>query len=32
MTDGPGAFDAQGRLIDSGIETTVTYVRLPHGI
>ncbi|MGW4140280.1 esterase-like activity of phytase family protein [Streptomyces mirabilis] len=32
MTDGAGAFDAQGRLVDSGIETTVTYVRLPHGI
>ncbi|MFF4349807.1 esterase-like activity of phytase family protein [Streptomyces sp. NPDC001530] len=32
MTDGAGAFDAQGRLIDSGIETTVTYVRLPRGI
>lgn len=32
MTDGPGAFDAQGRLVDSGIETTVTYVRLPRGI
>ncbi|MEV0184759.1 esterase-like activity of phytase family protein [Streptomyces sp. NPDC050625] len=32
MTDGPGAFDAQGRLVDSGIETTVTYVRLPKGI
>ncbi|MEU6573508.1 esterase-like activity of phytase family protein [Streptomyces sp. NPDC046805] len=32
MTDGAGAFDAHGRLIDSGIETTVTYVRLPHGI
>ena len=31
MTDGAGAFDAQGRLVDSGIETTVTYVRLPHG-
>jgi hypothetical protein len=30
MTDGPGAFDAQGRLVDSGIETTVTYVRLPR--
>jgi hypothetical protein len=27
MTDGAGAFDAQGRLVDSGIETTVTYVR-----
>ncbi|MGW3952854.1 esterase-like activity of phytase family protein [Streptomyces sp. NPDC004752] len=32
MTDGSGAFDAQGRLVDSGIETTVNYVRLPHGI
>ncbi|MFF4564871.1 esterase-like activity of phytase family protein [Streptomyces sp. NPDC001435] len=32
MTDGPGAFDAQGRLVDSGIKTTVTYVRLPEGI
>ncbi|CCK31832.1 tat pathway signal sequence domain-containing protein [Streptomyces davaonensis JCM 4913] len=32
MTDGTGAFDAQGRLVDSGIETTVTYIRLPRGI
>ncbi len=32
MTDGTGAFDSQGRLVDSGIETTVTYVRLPRGI
>ncbi|MCX4743762.1 esterase-like activity of phytase family protein [Streptomyces antibioticus] len=32
MTDGPNAFDARGRLIDSGIETTVTYVRVPRGI
>ncbi|WP_371551813.1 esterase-like activity of phytase family protein [Streptomyces sp. NBC_00554] len=32
MTDGTGAFNAQGRLVDSGIETTVTYVRLPRGI
>ncbi|MDQ0954333.1 hypothetical protein QFZ24_008256 [Streptomyces phaeochromogenes] len=32
MTDGPEAFDARGRLVDSGIETTVTYVRLPRGI
>ncbi|MCF3131421.1 esterase-like activity of phytase family protein [Streptomyces olivochromogenes] len=32
MTDGTGAFDAQGRLVDSGIETTVTYVRLPDCI
>ncbi|MBN0043487.1 esterase-like activity of phytase family protein [Streptomyces actuosus] len=31
MTDGTGAFDAQGRLVDSGAETTVTYVRLPRG-
>jgi hypothetical protein len=30
MTDGTDAFDAQGRLVDSGIETTVTYVRLPR--
>ncbi|MEV1024335.1 esterase-like activity of phytase family protein [Streptomyces sp. NPDC050264] len=29
MTDGAGAFDASGRLVDSGIETKVTYVRLP---
>ncbi|MFJ4947230.1 esterase-like activity of phytase family protein [Streptomyces sp. NPDC088760] len=29
MTDGAGAFDAQGRLVDSGVRTTVTYVRLP---
>ena len=27
MTDGAGAFDAQGRLVAGGIETTVTYVR-----
>ncbi|MFD4578129.1 esterase-like activity of phytase family protein [Streptomyces sp. NPDC058417] len=32
MTDGSGAFDAQGRLVDSGIETTVTYVRLPKSL
>ncbi|MFF8481850.1 esterase-like activity of phytase family protein [Streptomyces antibioticus] len=32
MTDGPDAFDTRGRLVDSGIETTVTYVRLPRGI
>ncbi|MEV5910876.1 esterase-like activity of phytase family protein [Streptomyces chartreusis] len=32
MTDGTGAFDAQGRLVDSGIETSVVYVRLPRGI
>ncbi|MGH4030013.1 esterase-like activity of phytase family protein [Actinomycetota bacterium Odt1-20B] len=32
MTDGPGAFDGDGRLVDSGVETTVTYVRLPRGI
>ncbi|MGV9940515.1 esterase-like activity of phytase family protein [Streptomyces sp. NPDC003401] len=31
MTDGAGAFDARGRLVDSGIETKVTYVRLPRG-
>ncbi|MFJ6086899.1 esterase-like activity of phytase family protein [Streptomyces sp. NPDC092369] len=32
MTDGAEAFDSQGRLVDSGIETRVTYVQLPHGI
>jgi hypothetical protein len=32
MTDGAGAFDARGRLIDSGIKTTVVYLKLPHGI
>ncbi|GGV00563.1 hypothetical protein GCM10010260_41400 [Streptomyces filipinensis] len=32
MTDGAGAFDAQGRLVDSGIRTTVAYVRLPQGL
>ncbi|UFR05984.1 esterase-like activity of phytase family protein [Streptomyces sp. Go40/10] len=30
MTDGADAFDARGRLVDSGIETTVVYVRLPR--
>ncbi|MEU6090010.1 esterase-like activity of phytase family protein [Streptomyces sp. NPDC047085] len=32
MTDGTGAFDAEGRLVDSGIKTTVTYVRLPEDV
>ncbi|MBJ3812749.1 esterase-like activity of phytase family protein [Streptomyces flavofungini] len=32
MTDGPEAFDKHGRLVDSDIETTVTYVRLPRGL
>jgi hypothetical protein len=32
MTDDSGAFDAQDRLVDCGIETTVVYVRPPHGI
>lgn len=32
MTDGPEAFDQEGRLVDSDVETTVTYVRLPEGI
>ncbi|MGW5634921.1 esterase-like activity of phytase family protein [Streptomyces sp. NPDC003832] len=32
MSDGTGAFDAQGRLVDSGIETKVVHVRLPHGL
>ncbi|MFF8657559.1 esterase-like activity of phytase family protein [Streptomyces huasconensis] len=30
MTDGAEAFDKHGRLVDSGVETTVTYVRLPR--
>ncbi|MEV0253373.1 esterase-like activity of phytase family protein [Streptomyces sp. NPDC050732] len=30
MSDGPEAFDERGRLVDSGVETTVTYVRLPE--
>jgi hypothetical protein len=28
MTDGTGAFDADGRLIDSGIKTTLVTIRL----
>ncbi|RZU14242.1 phytase-like protein with esterase activity [Kribbella rubisoli] len=28
MTDGPAAFDAQGNLVDSGIETTLVTIRL----
>lgn len=28
MTDGAGAFDANGRLVDSGTETSVTLVKL----
>ncbi|MFI5661330.1 esterase-like activity of phytase family protein [Streptomyces sp. NPDC051684] len=31
MTDGAEAFDADGRLVDSGIETKVTHVKLPKG-
>ncbi|MFB6815462.1 esterase-like activity of phytase family protein [Streptomyces sp. NPDC056347] len=30
MTDGPEAFDADGRLIDSGIRTSVTQLKLPR--
>ncbi|MEU8585824.1 esterase-like activity of phytase family protein [Streptomyces sp. NPDC048664] len=32
MTDGSGAFDARGRLVDSGVETTVVCLRLTRGI
>lgn len=32
MTDGPEAFDKDGRLVDSGVKTSVTYVRLPRGL
>jgi hypothetical protein len=28
MTDGPAAFDAEGNLVDSGIETTLVTIRL----
>ncbi|MDG4865700.1 esterase-like activity of phytase family protein [Streptomyces sp. T-3] len=31
MSDGPEAFDADGRLVDSGLETSVTYVKVPKG-
>lgn len=31
MTDGAEAFDEEGRLVDSDVETRVTYVRLPKG-
>ncbi|MEU6121812.1 esterase-like activity of phytase family protein [Streptomyces sp. NPDC047123] len=30
MSDGPEAFDKNGRLVDSEVETSVTYVRLPR--
>ncbi|MFJ5139773.1 esterase-like activity of phytase family protein [Streptomyces sp. NPDC088707] len=30
MTDGPEAFDANGRLVDSDVDTTLVRVRLPH--
>ncbi|MFK8908320.1 esterase-like activity of phytase family protein [Streptomyces sp. YS-3] len=30
MSDGPGAFDAAGRLVDTGIESTLVRVRLPR--
>lgn len=30
MTDGSGAFDAAGRLVDSGVETELVRVRLDH--
>jgi hypothetical protein len=30
MTDGAEAFDADGRLVDSEIETSLTVVELPH--
>ncbi|MFI2734385.1 esterase-like activity of phytase family protein [Streptomyces sp. NPDC018711] len=32
MTDGPAAFDANGRLVDSGVETTLVRVRLDRPI
>ncbi|WP_055601306.1 esterase-like activity of phytase family protein [Streptomyces aureus] len=30
MSDGPAAFDANGRLVDSDVDTTLVRVRLPH--
>ncbi|XIE80720.1 esterase-like activity of phytase family protein [Streptomyces sp. SBR177] len=32
MTDGPQAFDADGRLVDSGVETTLVTVRLDRPV
>ena len=32
MTDGTGAFDANGQLVDSGIRSQLLYVRLPAPI
>ncbi|MFB6840341.1 esterase-like activity of phytase family protein [Streptomyces sp. NPDC056361] len=32
MTDGPEAFDAAGRLVDSGVETTLVRVRLDRPV
>ncbi|MER5203781.1 esterase-like activity of phytase family protein [Streptomyces sp. NPDC002825] len=32
MTDGPEAFDANGRLVDSGVETTLVRVRLDRPV
>nr|WP_218617349.1 esterase-like activity of phytase family protein [Cryptosporangium aurantiacum] len=32
MTDGAAAFDANGQLVDSGIETKLLYVRLPGSL
>ena len=30
MSDGPAAFDANGRLVESGIKTTLVTVKLGH--
>lgn len=32
MSDGPKAFDAKGRLVDSKVETTLVRVRLPRPV
>ncbi|MER5965933.1 esterase-like activity of phytase family protein [Streptomyces sp. NPDC002057] len=32
MTDGPAAFDANGRLVDSDVETTLVRVKLPRAL
>jgi hypothetical protein len=32
MTDGPGAFDENGRLIDSGLNTRITHIKVPGSL
>ncbi|MFF3735304.1 hypothetical protein ACFYXM_34820 [Streptomyces sp. NPDC002476] len=30
FSNGPEAFDANGRLVDSGVDTSVTLLKLPR--